>query len=287
MGVRIRERQDILPESLKNLLLNCIIIISLTLISFKLEVIKNLVTFSVHHPVFITDNELIINLKKGKTEAMLFSTTKKLNKANTLELSYGETPINTTNCYKYLGISIDPELRLNDHFERTVKKSISRLKLLSLIRPSVTSFVAFQIFRTMVQSIIIYGSSTNLNLNRTNIEHIDSIDRRARKIVNKREVARNLIEPTTNVIKRKACCLVKKCLLGKTNVLMSDYFEIINHQQNTRNRNALIRLPRIRLEVARSGFFFMGGKLYNTLPVELRSLENLKSFKNKIRSHIF
>ena len=230
---------------------------------------------------FLTDNELIINLKKGKTESMLFSTARKLNEAN-LELFYKDKAINRTNNYKYLGISIDPLIRLNEHFDKTINKATSRLKLLSLIRPSVTPFVSFEIFRSMVQSTILYGSSTYLNLNRTNIEKVQSIDRRANKIINKRAINRHSIEPTTNIIKRQACCLVKKCLLGETNVLMSNYFEINNH-----NQNALIRLPKVRLEVAKSGFFFMGGKLYNTLPIELRTLDNSKTFENKIKSHKF
>ena len=168
---------------------------------------------------FLTDNELIVNLKKGKTEAMLFSTAKKLNETNTLELFYGEKPISTTNCYKYLGISIDPQLRLSDHFDKTIKKSTSRLKLLALIRQSITSFVSFQIFRSMVQSILLYGSSTNLNLNQSSIKRINNIDQRARKIVNKHITVHHTIKPTINIIKRQACCLVKKCLLGETNVL--------------------------------------------------------------------
>ena len=166
--------------------------------------------------------------------------------------------------------------------------SAARLKLLSLIRSNLTSFVAFQIFRTIVQPILLYGSSTNLNLNRSSTECINKIDRRASKIVNKREVVRHTINPTTNIIKRQACCLVKKCLLGETNNnTLCNYFEINNHEQNTRNRNALIRLPKVRLEIARNGFFFMGGKIYNTLPVEMRTLVNFKTFKRKIKTHIF
>jgi len=235
---------------------------------------------------FLADNELIINLKKGKTESMLFSTAKKLSETN-LELYYNNTVINATDHYKYLGISIDPQIRLNHHFDKTIHRATSRLKLLSMIRPTVTSFVSFQIFRSKVQSTLLCGSSTYLNLNRTSIEKVQSIDRRANKIVNKRTTDRHAIEPTTNIIKRKACCLVKKCLLGETNILMANYFDMNNHNQGTRNQNALIRLPRVRLEVARSGFFFMGGKLYNTLPIELRTIENSETFKSKIKLHKF
>ena len=228
---------------------------------------------------FMTDNELIVNLKKGKTEGMLFSTAKKLSESHNLNLLYGETRINNATSYKYLGILIDPELRLTDHFENTIRKSTSRLKLLTLIRSNVTSLAAYQIFRAMVQSIIIYGSSTNLNLNRSNIDRLNSIDRRARKIINKRQVDRHIIEPTLNVMKCQACCLVKKCMLGEASVLLANHFEQNNHGVNTRNQNAFIRLPKIRLEVARRGFFFMGGRLYNMLPVELRTVNDFKTFK--------
>ena len=45
---------------------------------------------------YFVENELIVNLKRGKTEAMLFSTPRKLKNENSLELFYGETLINTT-----------------------------------------------------------------------------------------------------------------------------------------------------------------------------------------------
>ena len=217
---------------------------------------------------------------------MLFSTAKKLSDSK-LELFYNNTLINTTNHYMYLGISIDSQVKLNEHFDKTINKATSRLKLLSLIRPSLTPFASLQTFRAMIQSTLLYGSSTYLNLNRTNIERVQSIDRRARKIVNHRVREHHTIEPTTNIIKRQACCLVKKCLLGETNTLMADYFERNNHNLGTRNQNSLIRLPRVRLEVARSGFFFMGAKLYNMLPFELRSLNNSETFKTKIKSYKF
>ena len=65
---------------------------------------------------FFETNELIINLKKNKTESMLFGTAKKLSKHRNLELSYKNTKINFTKSYKYLGVNLDPTLSLCDHF---------------------------------------------------------------------------------------------------------------------------------------------------------------------------
>ena len=58
------------------------------------------------------ENELIFNLKKGKTEVMLFGTSKRLNlfHGRQVNLSVNGSLINTTTYYKYLGVHLDPTL---------------------------------------------------------------------------------------------------------------------------------------------------------------------------------
>ena len=80
---------------------------------------------------FLTENELILNAKKGKTEVMLFGTSKRLSKLTVnLNICYGGETLNQTNRYKYLGTLLDPSLSLNDNFNITYKKASSRLCLL-------------------------------------------------------------------------------------------------------------------------------------------------------------
>ncbi len=55
----------------------------------------------------------------------------------------------------------------------------------------------------------------------------------------------------TNEIQRQNCLLVKKCLEKQTNSLIFDnYFKMLSHEKSTRNNNALIEIPRVKLEVA-------------------------------------
>ena len=85
---------------------------------------------------YFTKNELVINLKKNKTESMLFGTAKKLSAV--LEIYYNHHLINHTTRYKYLGTVLDPTLNLNDHFASVYKKASSRLRLLSKLRENLT-----------------------------------------------------------------------------------------------------------------------------------------------------
>ena len=58
------------------------------------------------------ENELIMNLKKGKSEAMLFGTSKRLSFVNgrQLNIQVDRTCVNCATSYKYLGVTLDPSL---------------------------------------------------------------------------------------------------------------------------------------------------------------------------------
>ena len=68
-------------------------------------------------------NELILNLKKGKTESILFGTaqriTKQRNEPLKVTISH-PTPavINNTTVDKYLGVVVDTTLNLDSHFDK-------------------------------------------------------------------------------------------------------------------------------------------------------------------------
>ena len=74
-------------------------------------------------------------------------------------------------------------------------------------------------------------------------------------------------------------------MIGEVCSNFIEYFHLKKHLYNTRNNNIQVELPSIKLEFARKGFFFMGAKIYNELPAEIRQEENLNLFKNKIRNY--
>ena len=68
-------------------------------------------------------NELIINTKKGKTEVMLFGTSKRLESSGKkLGITFSSKQINLVSNYKYLGVIIDETMTLNDNFSIRTKR---------------------------------------------------------------------------------------------------------------------------------------------------------------------
>ena len=77
--------------------------------------------------VWLDENDLIINLKEGKTEALLFGTAKHICKSNeSLSIPYGNTVINLTKEYEYLGVEVDSTLNLNTHFDACFKVPLTQ-----------------------------------------------------------------------------------------------------------------------------------------------------------------
>ena len=77
--------------------------------------------------------------------------------------------------------------------------------------------------------------------------------------------------------------MVKKCLNKEfASDILDNYFEMIDHAMNIRNNKHCVGLPPVKLQVARRGFYFTGGTLYNSLPVEIRKIDSVNIFKKKV-----
>ena len=114
---------------------------------------------------FLTENELILNVKKGKTEVMLVGTSKRLSKLTVnLNVCYGGETLIQTNRYKYLGTLLDPSLSLKDNFNVIYKKASLCLHLLEVLKENLTEKARNCVYQSMVVLLLTYNCIANLNL---------------------------------------------------------------------------------------------------------------------------
>ena len=114
------------------------------------------------------DNDLIINLRKGKSEVMLFGTAKRLNgfDGNELNLLVNGSRIDTTTNYKYLGVHLDSTLNLDMHFCKTYKKAAGTYYGESVLMFTDT-LSAERIYRAMIMPIFTYCGQITLGWSET------------------------------------------------------------------------------------------------------------------------
>ena len=247
----------------------------------SIEVIENVLSddMDLVAQYFDENEELIINLKSGKTEMMLFGTEKRLSgQPREMNVEYRGQPINVTQSYKYLGYLLDPTLTFNENFEVAYKKASNRVRLLSKLGGYVTPNVAAKIYQMMISPIIMYSGTIKLFLTETNRRKLRSIDNRVREIVGEELYLPQLYK----LIKKKACEIVRKCLDKDVCTNFREYFETNIHGLNTRNSNILVKLPKVKLEFGRHAFRFAAAKIYNELPKEIRAEKDYKLFRFKL-----
>ena len=80
-----------------------------------------------------------------------------------------------------------------------------------------------------------------------------------------------------------AVVLVFKSLNSLSCDPFNGYFQRIHHQQNTRNSDYCLHLPKVKLETARKGFCFQGALTFDRLPIHVRQLNSIVLFKNTLK----
>jgi hypothetical protein len=70
--------------------------------------------------IWMRDNHLTLNLKKGKTDFVLYGTAKKLSKElHKINVHINGEKVNEATKYMYLGVLLDQHLNLHDHLVTT------------------------------------------------------------------------------------------------------------------------------------------------------------------------
>ena len=112
------------------------------------------------------------------------------------------------------------------------------------------------------------------NLTRTHLKKLKSIEAGASSILKSKTYG------LKQEIDKPAILLLRKCLDRNVCSNFQDYFTINDNNMRTRNRNILLHIPKVKLEFAKNGFFFISIKLYNLLPKDIR--ESTSDFENKV-----
>ena len=96
---------------------------------------------------WLSDYRLTLNLKK--TKAMFFGTGAKLKQINTTQMNFSGVNIDVVDCYKYLGIMLDSQLRFSKHVAYLQSKIWPKMKTLARVRCYIGKTTALYLYNTL------------------------------------------------------------------------------------------------------------------------------------------
>ena len=195
---------------------------------------------------------------------------------------------------KYLGITIDSTLSWKEHIvdiSTKIKPKLGALTRLSKILPLSQLST---IYMTTIQPYIDYGLIIWGHRSQQNLNVIQKFQNRAARLV-----TRNFDKTirSSEIISTLKWHSVSQRLFYLTNIFMfkcinniaseyfNEYFTLrYSIYPGTRNFDKL-QLPQVRTETAHNSFHFQGPTLWNSLPSHIRSISDLQTFKNLLKTY--
>ena len=121
------------------------------------------------------------NTEQGKTKSMLFV---KKNQKNVVSRTFiKNTKIEEKQSFKYLGITIDNDLRFSKHSKHVVTKLLSNCSIFYKLRKVLRESQMIKAFRTYIQPIVQYGFLIYGSTTITTIREIDKVVKRIVRLI--------------------------------------------------------------------------------------------------------
>ena len=78
---------------------------------------------------------------------------------------------------------------------------------------------------------------------------------------------------------------VFKCLNGTAREVFHNYFMKLEHGKATRRNGTDLRMPKVRTESGKRGIYYSGTKIFNDLPLHLKTEKYYIHFKKALKEH--
>jgi len=244
-------------------------------------------------------NKLSVNTEK--TNYSLFSPSKShgtltANDPNLKLYICGKETVRAT-CVKYLGITIDENLKWNEHIKLVYNKVIKYTGIFYKIRQKLPDKCLKNLYYATVYPHILYGIEIYANTNKTFLNELMILNNKLLRTIQKKDMKTNVLElyeeyhtlPIDLLHRYKVMLFMHKFLNNKQSLPngFTNYF-ILNksiHGHSTRSVNDF-HLENCQTSFGTKSMRHIGPSLWNSLPIDLKYEHSLQNFQKKLRVYL-
>ena len=243
---------------------------------------------------WLSDNFLKLN--PSKTELSLFGSPHNLAKLNKVSLAIDNNIITSTDHVRNLGIYLDSKLSM-DHFVNDKVKTCSYyLRNISRIRHYLTPNATKTLVHAFIISRIDYTNSVLFGINSNLIRRLQVLQNNAARLIFNQIRSSHATPllyqlhwlPIDKRIIFKLLVIVFNCLHNRApdylSQLLSPY--IPNRTLRSSSANMLVA-PRSNNKFGERSFYFAAPRLWNNLPINIRTSSSFYSFKRSLKTYLF
>ena len=205
------------------------------------------------------------------------------------EISVNGNNISSCQEIKVLGVTLDEKLNFNSHISGLCKKASRQINILKRLSKYLNQESRVSIYKSFISSNFNYCPVAWIFCGKRNSNKLEKLQERALRFVfNDRTSCYSALLKRGNFLSLSAIRLralaieVYKCVKKLNPAYMNDLFELNETPYNFRDPFKLKQLEFSNKTFGFRSFSYYGSKLWNSLPVEIKSSKTLPIFKTRI-----
>ena len=239
--------------------------------------------------------EVSIKLFKWFDDNLMKSNTDKchllVNTNESVKITIRDFDINSSRCEKLLGVKFDNNSSFDEHIADLCKKGSRKLHALSRVTPYMNFSKRRILMNAFFKSQFSYCPLVWMCHSRANNNKINRLHERCLRVIysDKQSSFQTLLEKdgSVSIHNRNLQFLATEMYKVKHNLspsIMAELFEQRNENYNLRNYNPFT-IPAVRtVHHGSESISFLGPKIWNILPDDIKNAKSLNIFKTKIKS---
>ena len=244
---------------------------------------------------YLTTNLLKLNSKK--TEIMVMGPKVQLQRMGDLLLQVDGCSITPSPEVRNLGVILDSTLSFESHIKSVTKSAFFHLRNISRLRPSLSESVAETLIHSFVSSRLDYCNAILFGLPDSTLDRLQYVQNSAARVLTRTRRWEHITPtlkrlhwlPVNFRITYKLLLLTYKALHNQAPQYLTDLLDDYTPALNLRSADLeLLAVPTSnRKKLGDRAFSVAAPTLWNSLPLAIRQLPTLDSFKSALKTHLF
>ena len=238
-----------------------------------------------------------LKLNDNKTKILVIGNPRMVKQSDINTIKIGDENIAPIDSAKNIGVTLDSNLSMRDQINSVCRQCYIHLRHISQIRKYLTEEAAATLARSLILSKLDYGNGLLYGLPDCALDKLQRIQNHAAKVVmrkKKHDHVTPLLKhlhwlPVKQRINFKICLLTYKILDGKAPQYLKDLIQVYEPDKTLRSvSKSLLVEKRTRLKGSGDrAFSACAPKLWNQLPVEVKTCSSIESFKKALKTYYF
>ena len=222
-----------------------------------------------------------------KTKLMLFGRKKTIDELPDVNITLEGTPLQPVKSYKYLGVTLDGQLRFDKHVQQTINIVSGKLIQFRCMRSFLNEKAALLVYKNMFLPILEYGDVILSGITVENKKRLQTLKNKGLRCALQWDRYASMAE-----LHKEA--YLQNLKYRREVHLLNFMYDMAQNTKNLKKKRVrgvstrsskkkLMKIRRPRTEHFKKCMAYKGPKMWNALSEHLQHIENKASFKSKIK----